>query len=67
MIVTRSGKPRELASGGFVIPTAACVPTRVGDDDSVEARGSNLLGAAKFGLPTNGDANFFASPEQALQ
>lgn len=67
MIVTRSGKPRGLASGGFVIPTAACVPTRVGDVDSVEARGSNLVGPVNVGLPTDGNANFFASLGRALQ
>lgn len=67
MIITQPGKRRELVSGGFVIPTAACVPTGVGDVDSVDARGSNLLGAANTGLRTNGRVNFFAGPERALQ
>lgn len=67
MIVTRSGKWNERASGGSVLSVAAYRPTGFDDVPGVAAHRSTLIRVAITGLPLDDEVNFFASAQGSLQ
>jgi hypothetical protein len=67
VIVTRSGKLNECATGGFVIPVVDYVPIELGNAGCTASGRANLFDGASMCLPTDAVVNLFASVTGRLQ
>jgi hypothetical protein len=67
VIVTRSGKLNERATGGFVIPVVVYVPMVLGNAGCAASGHTNLFDVANMCLPTDAEVNIFASAAGRLQ
>lgn len=67
MTITRSGKLKERATGGFVIPIVVYLPMTFGNAARTASSDASLFDCANTCLPTDGEVNLFASAAGVLQ